>query len=93
MLGALPYVIGTWLDSKGDAQKGLELLLNIQNQFFTKIQAVWSQTEVNTQCLFTCCFLFIESKLSKVTLLMLLHLPKKGGGALKIREKDRKSSY
>lgn len=48
-LGALPYVIDTWLDSKGDdAQKGLKLLLNIQNRFFTKIQAVWSQTEVNT---------------------------------------------
>lgn len=48
MLGALLYVIGTWLDSKGDAQKGLELLLNIQNRYFTKIQAAWSQTEVNT---------------------------------------------
>lgn len=59
-LGALPYVIDTWLDSKGDAQKGLELLLNIEKPifFFTKIQAVWSQTEVNTSMfihmLFSC---------------------------------------
>lgn len=57
-------------------QKGLKLLLNIQNDC-TKIQAVWSQTEVNTSIfIHMLCFLLrIKVAQIKIFMLILLHTP------------------